>query len=559
MCVTKVMDTPHLTNCCGQHFCQYCLDHWSTVRNGHSSCPHCRASAFGHVHDKHFERPIWQLDIRCPNSSHGCEWVGHLVDLAHHLKSSSQDSGCRHQLVECPLKCGEKYERRLTQSHALSMCTQRDVCCDHCGESLKSFQLFHHLTKCQHILVACLQGCGLQVPRSDMDLHMKSDCARSITTCPFYDVGCQEDVRRDELESHTHMCKDKYMVKAYQKIMTQMEDLKKEVASLKTENNVLAIKADCLRDGLRQCYSNTNILKHQMECLKSVVLDELEFLHAPCKPCEILSIECLRTGVENQLVHLTSRGNSATYRISNYSMHKETSKAWYSPPFYIGDGYCFCLVVHINGIGSGKGTHVSVFLEQEAGLLDRQLQWPISLNQDLEIHLMWQEPPKRSFFVSSPKSPSKASTASLHCNKRTSLILSPDSISETDLTSTTSEQFRQRTKSYLSEGAPTPPSSPIAPRRATRIALPSSCEAECQVMRVSRRLNQPVPGRFPSGEVVDKMELFCMQKTFSNAVFLDSVILKVSLPSLPGEKVSQATGINNVGWAVWDSKRDRNP
>jgi len=541
------MTTPHLTDCCGQHFCEQCLVRWSKMTNG-QSCPHCRRASFKHLHDKHFDRSIRDLDIRCSNASHGCEWVGHLSDLSRHLESDSE-TGCKHHLVECPLNCGERYERRLNRNHTLSNCLHRDVCCEHCGKTVRKFQLKHHLVKCGQVPVTCLQGCGKEVMRHDLERHMGTACPRMPVACPFSDVGCTEKLPRDELEGHTHICKDRHMVKAYEKLLGQVAELMTEMKALKSENKMLALQTLSLREGLRQCYSNTDILKNQLDTTRMVVLEELEFLHTPCKPCEILAIECIRTGIENQLVHLTPAGTTATYRISSYNWLKEVGKVWYSPPFYIGTGYCFRLAVHLNGAGAGKGTHVSICLHQDSGLLDDGLQWPFVFHHNLEIKLMWQEPARKApLFLSHPSSSSKRRLASPLENKRKSMGPSPQPTERLQVVATPEESYQQRTMS-----CPTHPSSPNLPRHATHTSLPTTCEVECQVMNISKQLCKPVPGkkRFPLDDVVGKMELFCLQKTCNSMVFLDSIVLKVCLPV--GERTTVASGYNDVGWAVWDN------
>lgn len=49
----KVLCDPHLTSCCGQHFCESCLNNWFT-KHRKPSCPYCRAegSDFNHFLDK---------------------------------------------------------------------------------------------------------------------------------------------------------------------------------------------------------------------------------------------------------------------------------------------------------------------------------------------------------------------------------------------------------------------------------------------------------------------------------------------------------------------------
>ena len=49
----------------------------------------------------------------------------------------------------------------------------------------------------------------------------------------------------------------------------------------------------------------------------------------------------------------------------------------YSPPFYTGrNGYKMCIRAYLNGDGSGKGTHLSIFLVLMKGEYDPLLQWP---------------------------------------------------------------------------------------------------------------------------------------------------------------------------------------
>ena len=68
----------------------------------------------------------------------------------------------------------------------------------------------------------------------------------------------------------------------------------------------------------------------------------------------------------------------------------------YSPPFYTGrNGYKMCIRAYLNGDGSGKGTHLSVFFVLMKGEDDSLLQWPfeskvslILVDQDHMKHLV---------------------------------------------------------------------------------------------------------------------------------------------------------------------------
>lgn len=547
------MDIPHLTDCCGQHYCQYCLSRWTKTPNGHS-CPYCRDKNFNHMHDKHFDRSIKELKIRCINLTHGCNWTGPLMNLTFHLTSES-DKGCKFQVVDCPLQCGEMYERRYTAAHVRCGCKLRGVSCEHCGDTFKEYLLDQHFSVCDHAPVDCPESCGHKIRRCDVEHHLSVDCAKGKVQCAFHDIGCQELVKRHELEQHVHQCKDKFMVKAYEKMMSEMHALKLEVENLRSERTLLHSKMDSLKEGLKMCYDNAELLKQRNAQLKSVVLNELEFLHAPCKPCETLSIECIQSSLQNHMVYLTPAGNCVTFRLMDYHTHKESGQVWYSPSFYVNQGYKFCLAFHLNGVGAGKGTHVTVYLHQMMGRFDSNLTWPFFFEQDLDILLMRQElvkDNKKFMFKSSTQSttpPHPRSTFRLSSSHSTCT-----SMTETMLVSTTTSvpgELRKRSKSILGRDTPSPASSPELPNKSpTKMSLPVTYVAECQVMSISKTLNRPIKS---TSSVAAQLELFCLQKVFSSVVFLDSVVLKCQLKMEDGSS-ALPVGLDDLGWATWTHK-----
>ena len=77
--------------------------------------------------------------------------------------------------------------------------------------------------------------------------------------------------------------------------------------------------------------------------------------------------------------------------MNNFSQHKNLEDPWYSPPFYSGPGgYKLQLRVEANGYGSGKGTHLSVFVCLLKGENDDKLQWPFTGDLNLQL-LNWRE------------------------------------------------------------------------------------------------------------------------------------------------------------------------
>ncbi len=61
---------------------------------------------------------------------------------------------------------------------------------------------------------------------------------------------------------------------------------------------------------------------------------------------------------------------------------------WYSTFYTSQRGYKLQLVVFVNGKGSGKGTHLSLFVYLMKGEYDQELQWPINANITIQL-LNW--------------------------------------------------------------------------------------------------------------------------------------------------------------------------
>ena len=77
--------------------------------------------------------------------------------------------------------------------------------------------------------------------------------------------------------------------------------------------------------------------------------------------------------------------------MDDFTQHKKNGDMWHSTPFYSGrQGYKMRLKVYANGFGSGKGTHVSVYVQIIPGEYDDTLTWPYTGTVIFEI-INWKE------------------------------------------------------------------------------------------------------------------------------------------------------------------------
>ena len=93
----KVLCEPHLMNCCGQQFCEHCLEKW-LLKN--KTCPHCRSANFSHIFMHPTSRKVGNLKVYCPNKQDGCKVVLKICEYEQHL--STTDDGVSVGQTEVP-------------------------------------------------------------------------------------------------------------------------------------------------------------------------------------------------------------------------------------------------------------------------------------------------------------------------------------------------------------------------------------------------------------------------------------------------------------------------
>ena len=345
---TKVLRDPHLTDCCGQHFCNSCLQRWFK-RQGKQVCPHCRMERFSRILDKPVKRRIDQLKMHCTNHKAGCEWVGELSSVQTHLNS---DSGCGYVEVDCTNRCTEccsncgsrhtsnllKVRRKDLARHLEQECPKRRYKCKHCKkEDTYETITTTHYSECPNYPLDCPNKCGItRIKRAEIEQH-RSNCPLEPVECPFREAGCQVKVVRKEFESHMANSQQQHL-------LTLMGAFRVAKADLE------AIKVGIAAD--------VKILRQSSE-----------------KEQSDLALASIESQLEIKSFRLRDEGPPLTIRMTNFSHYKQSGKVWYSPPFYYGDGYKLQLAVYANGTGAGAGTHVSIVLLRMKGEYDDQLRW----------------------------------------------------------------------------------------------------------------------------------------------------------------------------------------
>ena len=192
---------PFLSGCCGNIFCESCLEGAKKATTTTDACPICRDEEFITFRHKQADRAVRALHLFCSNKEKGCEWQGELNNIINHLQNND---GCQFEEVTCTNDCGECIRRQYLTSHFEDECIRRKVDCQYChiaGE----FQVIEgeHKEACPKFPIPCPNKCEADyIPREDIDDHRM--------TCPLEEVICPNDcgMRLQRCHLATHGNKD---------------------------------------------------------------------------------------------------------------------------------------------------------------------------------------------------------------------------------------------------------------------------------------------------------------------------------------------------------------
>jgi hypothetical protein len=122
VCLLTLRD-PHVISCCGNEFCQACIEH---VKRDGKPCPLCNEQNFTTMLHKKLVREVNALVIRCPQKELDCEWEGELGQLhASHLYGGV--NGCGYVIVACSYNCGMQVQRQALREHEMELCPKRPI------------------------------------------------------------------------------------------------------------------------------------------------------------------------------------------------------------------------------------------------------------------------------------------------------------------------------------------------------------------------------------------------------------------------------------------------
>ena len=169
---------------------------------------------------------IPQLQMKCPLTTRGCEWNGMICEVEEHLNV------CPEFVLQCQNSCDVILPRKAIDEHLKHLCTKRIVDCEHCHLSLMYKDISQHYDVCLEFQLPCPNKCHVIVKRKQLNTHIDTDCPNTLVDCPYRKLGCEQEVKRCELEDHNRVNKIAHLQYLMLYTLSKMDVMEKIVQHL---------------------------------------------------------------------------------------------------------------------------------------------------------------------------------------------------------------------------------------------------------------------------------------------------------------------------------------
>ncbi|NXV52518.1 TRAF2 factor, partial [Uria aalge] len=424
---------------CGHRYCSYCLK--KIISAGPQKCASCiqegiyeegisileTSSAFP---DNAARREVESLPAVCINS--GCTWKGTIKEYEVKMKARLSMSAsfffplCLGQAqVVSRVCCHWQWYIKLPPLNCTYHITLSELLF-RAPTILLSIPLQAHDEVCPEFPLTC-EGCGKKIPREKFRDHVKT-CGRSKVPCRFEVVGCAEVVENEKLPEHESKCLAEHLYMLLSFVLSLKAgsgDLKPLPTLSSAQNNspLLAANSLCSESELSrslELLGRCEALERKTVTFENIVCvlnrevervsltaeaysrqhrldqEKIETLSNKVRQLErsIGLKDLAMAEMEEKIRNMEASTYDGVFiwKITEFARKRQEaitgrSPAIFSPAFYTSKyGYKMCLRVYLNGDGTGRGTHLSLFFVVMKGPNDALLRWPF--NQKVTLMLL---------------------------------------------------------------------------------------------------------------------------------------------------------------------------
>ncbi|KFV14876.1 TNF receptor-associated factor 2, partial [Tauraco erythrolophus] len=381
-----------LQTLCGHRYCSACLS-WIVRNNKNAICQKCKEEdpstlsegsllaeerAFG---DAAINKEISELQVHCVTL--GCSWSGIMKNFEEH------QSLCEYALIPCHTGCGHVVMRKKLADHLENGCVNNVTVCQKCKQPLSSSEYQVRTFLCFNWYLIILVWVWF--------FFFQQNCPApliSMDGCRFSEVGCSFRGSKEKIKEH-----EKTAVGAHMLLLLQhIKQLKESVCTAAKAANGFVPQSELnLNENKLHVFENiVAVLNKEVETsnleitafrrqseLDQNIIRGLELKIAELHRC-LTQKDAGLSSLHKSLLFSEQASYDGVFlwKITDVGRKLQDSVtgrtvSLYSPAFYTAKyGYKVCLRVYLNGDGTGKGTHVSLFFVVMRGDYDALLPWP---------------------------------------------------------------------------------------------------------------------------------------------------------------------------------------
>ncbi|KFQ78859.1 TNF receptor-associated factor 2, partial [Phaethon lepturus] len=382
-----------LQTLCGHRYCSACLS-WIVRNNKNAICQKCKEEdpstlsegsllaeerAFG---DAAVNKEISELRVHCVTL--GCSWSGIMKDFEEH------QSLCEYALIPCHTGCGHMVMRKKLADHLENGCVNNVTMCQKCKRSLSSSEYQEH--SCEVNLCKEQKHVQTAIPSKE------KNCSTPLIDkdgCRFSEVGCSFRGSKEKTKEHEKTAVGAHMLLLLQHIKQLKASLctaakaannffpqEKVISELENKLHVFENIVAVLNKEVETSNLEITAFRRQSE-LDQNIIRGLELKIAELHRC-LTQKDAGLSSLHKSLLFSEQASYDGVFlwKITDVGRKLQDSLtgrtvSLYSPAFYTAKyGYKVCLRVYLNGDGTGKGTHVSLFFVVMKGDYDALLPWP---------------------------------------------------------------------------------------------------------------------------------------------------------------------------------------
>ncbi|TNN73795.1 TNF receptor-associated factor 2 [Liparis tanakae] len=339
---------------CGHRFCVHCFKLLTSC--GPKPCEACR------------QEEIYEEPFSILNSN-----------------EAQHEDRCEFERMPCEA-CQTSILRTEKERHDERECEARTLNCKYCKTTFNFKEIKAHDEICLKFPLQC-KDCGKKkIPREKFTEHSKL-CAKSKSACPFSDVGCKYVTDSGKLGDHEHGSTMEHL-RLLLPMVLSMSRTRAEAPGQGEwqEDSGLGLYRAPEEGAATETGAAASMQSVDVE--KKANQEKIENLSNKVRQLErTVSMRDLQLSETEQLLRelqFCTYDGIFVWKVSDFARRRQDAvagrtPAMFSPAFYSSKyGYKMCLRLYLNGDGTGRGTHLSLFFVVMRGKCDALLKWPFS-------------------------------------------------------------------------------------------------------------------------------------------------------------------------------------